>query len=87
MFARKLRLALRTAAGEAPVPKAWLDQFFLRDFTGLSAFDETLPAADGELEAGFGVPLEVVWGEFEKWLRGREMIPPEAELMVIELDR
>jgi len=59
-----------------------MDQFFLRDFTGSSAFDETLPAADGVLEAGFAVNPEEVRSQFEKWLRGRKMIPPQAELTV-----
>ena len=82
MFARKLRVTLRGEGGESPAPKAWMDQFFLRDFTGSSAFDETLPAADGVLEAGFAVNPEEVRSQFEKWLRGRKMIPPQAELTV-----
>jgi hypothetical protein len=82
MFARKLRVTLRREDGESPTPKAWMDQFFLRDFTGSSAFDETLPAADGVLEAGFAVDPEEVRSQFEKWLRGRKMIPPETELTV-----
>jgi len=84
MFARKLRLTLRTPGGVTPVPKAWMDQFFLRDFTGASAFDETLPAADGLLEAGFSVGAEAIREQFEKWLRGRKMIPPDAGLIVAE---
>lgn len=83
MFARKLRLDLRAPGGAlVPVPQAWLDQFFLRDFTGHSAFDETLPAADGLLEAGFAVDPAGVQRQFETWLRGRKMIPPETELLL-----
>ncbi|MGE5646185.1 MAG: hypothetical protein ACM336_10380 [Acidobacteriota bacterium] len=78
MFAQKLELTL----DGKPVPKAWLDQFFMRNFTGYSAFDETLPAADGVLEAGHGVELEEVRAQFEKWLRGRKMISPETELQI-----
>ena len=78
MFARKLRLAV----DERPVPKAWLDQFFMRDFTGSSAFDETLPVGDGELEVGLGVDAAEVKVQFEKWLRGRKMIPEGTELVV-----
>ncbi|MGO9094170.1 MAG: hypothetical protein ACLQGV_03020 [Bryobacteraceae bacterium] len=82
MFARRLKLTLRTEGAEAPAPKAWLDQFFLRDFTGSSAFDETLPAGDGVLEAGFGVDAQEVRDQFERWLRGRKTIPPETQLTV-----
>jgi hypothetical protein len=82
MFARRLKLTLRTEGGAAPAPKAWLDQFFLRDFTGSSAFDETLPAGDGVLEAGFGVDAQEVRDQFEGWLRGRKMISPETQLTV-----
>ncbi len=78
MFAQKLKL---TVAGK-PVPKAWLDQFFMRYFTGHSAFDETLPVADGEMEAGSAVKPEEVKAQFENWLRGRKMIGPEAEVEV-----
>lgn len=81
MFARKLKLTLRSPDGEAPVPKAWMDQFFMRNFTGSSAFDETLPAGDGLLEAGLAVSPDEVKSQFEKWLRGRKMIPPETELI------
>jgi len=82
MFARKLRLDLDGAEGTAPVPLAWMDQFFLRDFTGHSAFDETLPAAGGLLEASFAVDPHEVKVQFEDWLRGRKMIPPETALTV-----
>jgi hypothetical protein len=82
MFARKLTLRLRGEGGESAVPQAWLDQFFMRNFTGSSAFDETLPAGDGVLEAGFQVDPEQVRSQFEKWLRGRKMIPAATELVV-----
>ncbi len=73
MFARKLRIEL-TGEERRPVPREWLEQFFLRDFTGSSAFDETLPAGDGVLEAGLRVDAERVRSELERWLRGRKMI-------------
>jgi hypothetical protein len=82
MFAKRLKLTLRTEGGAVPVPKVWLDQFFLRDFTGSSAFDETLPAEDGVLKAGFGVDAQEVRDQFERWLHGRKMIPPETQLTV-----
>ncbi len=84
MFARRLQLTLSAPEAATPVPKAWMDQFFMRDFTGASAFDDTLPAAPGVLEAGFSVDAEAVREQFEKWLRGRKMIPAETALTVAE---
>lgn len=85
MFARKLRLSLRTDEGERPVPLEWMERFFLRDFTGFRAFDETLPVQDGLLEASFAVQASEVRERFAAWLCGRKMIPPEAELLVSEV--
>jgi hypothetical protein len=82
MFAQRLSLTLDAQGTETPVPKAWLDQFFMRNFTGYSAFDETLPAADGVLEASFRVEAGEVKTQFEKWLRGRKMILAGTELVV-----
>lgn len=84
MFANLLVLTLREPGGERPVPRGWLEQFFMRDFTGHSAFDQTLAAGDGRLEVGFAVSSEAVREEFEKWLRGRKMIPQGTALEVRE---
>jgi hypothetical protein len=54
----------------------------MRHFTGVSAFDETLPAGDGILEAGLRVDPAVVAAQFEQWLRGRKMIAADAVLRV-----
>jgi len=83
MFANRLRLVLLEGNAERPVPKAWLDQFFLRDLTGYSAFDETLPVGDGELEAAHSVQAEEVREQLEKWLRGRKLIAPGCGVVVI----
>lgn len=40
----------------------------MRSFTGRSAFDETLPAGDGRLEATFRVDLEALRADMEDWL-------------------
>jgi hypothetical protein len=82
VFAQKLRVTLRAEGVETPAPQAWLEQFFMRDFTGSSAFDETLVTGDGELEAGFSVRPEEARAKFERWLRGRKTIAAEAEVEV-----
>ena len=68
MFARKIQVQLVGPEGPGPCPVAWLDSFFMRSFTGRSAFDETLPVADGLVEVGFGVDLETLRLDLEDWL-------------------
>jgi hypothetical protein len=82
VFARKLRVEIEEQGALRPVPLDWMDHFFMRSFTGLSAMDETLPVADGRLEAGLRVEPSEITAEFGKWLHGRKMIPPEAILRV-----
>ena len=82
MFARKLRVEIEEQGTLRPCPLDWMDHFFMRSFTGLSAMDETLPVADGRLEAGLRVEPSEIAAQFEKWLRGRKMIPPDAVLRV-----
>ena len=82
MFAQKLRVTVVAGGVETPAPQAWLEQFFMRDFTGSSSFDETLVEGEGELEAGFGVSPDAAKAALEKWLRGRKLIAPEAEVVV-----
>jgi len=67
MFARKIRVEIVSGEGAVPCPMAWLDSFLMRSFTGRSAFDETLPVADGELEAGFRVEAEALRRDMEDW--------------------
>jgi len=68
MFARKIRVEVLEPDGPRPCPVAWLDSFAMRSFTGRSAFDETLPVADGELEASFQVDLDALRADMEDWL-------------------
>jgi hypothetical protein len=68
MFARKIRVEVLEPEGPRPCPLGWLDSYSMRSFTGRSAFDETLPAADGELEAGRRVDLDALRTDMEDWL-------------------
>jgi len=82
VFARKLQIEIEEQGVRRPCPLDWMDHFFMRHFTGVSAFDETLPAGDGLLEAGLRVDPDLVAAHFEQWLRGRRMIPADAVLRV-----
>ncbi len=85
MFARKIRVELLEAAGARPCPVSWLDSFSMRSFTGRSAFDETLPAGDGLLEASFMVDLEALRADMEDWLTRKfgQGTPVKLRLSVI----
>ena len=68
MFARKIRIEVVEPLGPRDCPVAWLDSFSMRSFTGRSAFDETLPVADGLMEASFRVDLNAFESALEDWL-------------------
>jgi hypothetical protein len=40
----------------------------MRSFTGRSAFDDTLPVADGQMEVSLRVDLEALRVDMEDWL-------------------
>ncbi len=53
MFARRLSIQRIDSTGAGPAcPIHWIDNFAMRNFTNDALFDDTLPAADGLLEAG-----------------------------------
>ena len=68
VFARRIQVQLSGPHGPRACPIAWLDSFFMRSFTGRSAFDESLPVADGLIEVGFGVDLQALKADLEDWL-------------------
>jgi hypothetical protein len=68
MFARKIRVEVVEPLGPRDCPVVWLDSFSMRSFTGSSAFDETLPVADGLIETSFRVELNALRGAMEDWL-------------------
>ena len=55
MYARKLQAEVLIGGERKPMPLEWLDMFCMRNFTGSAEFDDTLPLAEGRLEAGLRV--------------------------------
>ena len=55
MYAQKFAVDIVIAGQRRPCPLDWLDSFCMRNFTGSAEFDDTLPLAEGKLEAGFRV--------------------------------
>jgi len=52
----------------------YMDSFAMRSFTGESRFDDTLPVADGRLEAGARVPLDALRAALEDWFRRKSYL-------------
>lgn len=86
MFLRRLKVQYRSQ-GEAqasPCPLAWIDNFAMRRFTNDAIFDDTLPLADGLLEAGLHVPLDRLQAAMEDWFRRKGYLKPGDRLALEE---
>jgi hypothetical protein len=71
MYARKLAAEMIIGAERRPVPLDWLDSFCMRNFTGSAEFDDTLPKADGALEAGLQVDPVRLAAAMSQWFTTR----------------
>jgi hypothetical protein len=86
MFARKLSIQhIGADGGRLACPIGWIDNFAMRNFTNDPVFDDTLPVADGVLEAGTRVPLERLQTAMEDWFRRKGYLKPDERLEVEEL--
>ncbi len=86
MFARRLRIERIDASGERTAcPIKWIDNFAMRNFTNDAVFDDTLPVADGLLEAGYRVPLDRLQVSIEDWFRRKGYLRPEEKVVVTEI--
>lgn len=57
----------------------------MRNFTNDQIFDDTLPVADGLLQAGARVPLDRLREAMEDWFRRKSYLPRGANLVVEEV--
>jgi hypothetical protein len=71
MYARKLKIEIIVGGERRLCPLEWLDGFAMRNFTGSAEFDDTLPAGEGLLEAGFRVEPERLAEALSAWLTKR----------------
>lgn len=83
MFVRRLSIQRIDSLG-APhaCPLHWIDSFAMRNFTNDALFDDTLPVADGLLEAGCRVPLDRLQPAMEDWFRRKGYLKPEERLVI-----
>jgi len=86
MFVRRLSILRVDESGDRHAcPIAWIDNFAMRNFTNEAVFDDTLPVADGVLEAGKRVPLDRLQSAMEDWFHRKSYLKPSERLEVSEL--
>jgi hypothetical protein len=71
MYARKLAVDVVIGGERKLCPLEWLDSFCMRNFTGAAEFDDTLPIAEGRLEAGLRVVPARLAAALGEWLTKR----------------
>ena len=86
MFIRKMSIERVDGAGNRQAcPLHWIDNFAMRNFTNDAVFDDTLPLADGLLEAGHRVPLDRLRTAMEDWFRRKGYIKADERVEIAEL--
>ena len=85
MFARKIRVEYDSAGVLTPAPLKWLDNFAMRNFTIDQIFDDTLPVADGLIEIGTRVPIDLLNERLTDWFRRKSYLASDATLHLTEL--
>ena len=71
MYAQKFAVDVVTRGQSRACPLEWLDQFCMRNFTNAAELDDTLPVADGKVEASFRLSPERFAEGLEAWLTQR----------------
>src|SRR5690242_1583805 len=86
MYAQKFRVEVVTGEKRQAAPLEWLDAFCMRNFTGSAEFDDTLPVADGEIEASLKVNAQRFAAAFGEWLKKRGKVTGE-QVFRVEVQR
>ena len=83
VYAQKFIVEVIVRGERRACPLEWLDQFCMRNFTNSADFDDTIPIADGRLEASFRLTPERLAEGLAAWLiqRGKgEGQPVQVEV-------
>jgi hypothetical protein len=78
VYAQRFKVELLIEGQRQLCPLDWLDQFCMRNFTNAAEFDDTLPVAEGEVEASFRVTLERFRDSFTDWLKKRGKVTSDS---------
>ena len=71
MYAQKFQVDVVIRGARRACPLEWLDQFCMRNFTNAAEFDDTLPVADGQIEASFCLTPQRFGEGLAAWLTQR----------------
>lgn len=71
MYAQKFKVDVLIRGERSLCPLEWLDQFCMRNFTNSAEFDDTLPVADGQVEASFRLSPDRFAEGLARWLTQR----------------
>jgi hypothetical protein len=71
MYAQKFKVELEIRGARRDCPLEWLDSFCMRNFTNSADFDDTLPTADGRVEASFRLTPQRFAEGLGAWLTQR----------------
>jgi hypothetical protein len=85
MYAQKFNVNVVIQGKARACPLEWLDQFCMRNFTNSADFDDTLPVADGVVEASFRLTPERFAEGLSAWLTQRGK--GEGEPVVVKVTR
>src|SRR3954454_23913277 len=84
VFARKIRVEYENGGQFVACPIKWLDNFFMRNFTNATIFDDTLPLGHGVMEVGTKVPIDQLQAAMEDWFQRKSYIDKKAGLKFTE---
>ena len=71
MYAQKFLVDVVICGERRACPLEWLDQFCMRNFTNAAESDDTLPTADGQVEASFRLTPQRFSEGLAAWLTQR----------------
>ena len=83
VYAQKFKVDVLIRGERRACPLDWLDQFCMRNFTNSADFDDTLPVADGRIEASFRLTPERFAEGLGAWLTQRGK--GEGEPVVVQV--
>jgi hypothetical protein len=86
VYAQKFKVTVLIRGERRACPLDWLDQFCMRNFTNSADFDDTLPVADGQVQASFRLTPERFAEGLGAWLtqRGKGEGQPVVVLVTLE---
>ena len=59
----------------------------MRNFTNDAIFDDTLPIADGLMEAGLRIPLDLLCERMESWFRRKGYLKQDETLRISDCNQ